>query len=211
MSRRYDKIAIMPTRPTQAPLVGDRVYLRAPRRAEAAEFLAAARASRRLHGAWVTAPLDQEAFDAYITRFGARRTESRTHAGYLARRRDDDTLVGVFNFSEIVRGSFHSAYLGYYGFRGNIGKGYMKEGLALSLDAAFGPLALHRVEVNVQPANDRSIGLVTALGFTREGFSRRYLRIAGRWRDHVRFAMLAEDWRTLRRAAATRATAAGSR
>jgi ribosomal-protein-alanine N-acetyltransferase len=198
MSRRYDKIAIMPTRPTQAPLVGERVYLRAPRQADAAAFLAAARESRRLHGAWVTAPLDREAFDAYVTRFGGRRSQGRTHMGYLARRRDDDTLVGVFNLSEIVRGSFHSAYLGYYGFRGNAGKGYMREGLALALDAAFGPLALHRVEVNVQPANERSIGLVASLGFTQEGFSRRYLRIAGRWRDHARFAMLAEDWRALR-------------
>jgi len=197
----------MPTRPTQAPLVGERVYLRAPRRADATAFLAAAQASRRLHGTWVTAPLDAEAFDAYVTRFGARRTHGRTHVGYLARRRDDDTLVGVFNFSEIVRGSFCSAYVGYYGFRGNTGRGYMKEGLALALDAAFGPLALHRVEVNVQPANERSVGLVTSLGFTREGFSRRYLRIAGRWRDHVRFAMLAEDWRALRRAPRSRAPA----
>lgn len=201
----------MPTRPTQAPPVGDRVYLRPPRRADQAEFLAAAQASRRLHGPWVTAPLDPEGFDAYVARFGTRRTASRTHAGYVARRRDDDSLVGVFNFSEIVRGSFHSAYLGYYGFRGNAGKGYMKEGLVLALDAAFGPLALHRVEVNVQPANARSIALVERLGFTREGFSRGYLRIAGRWRDHVRFAMLAEDWRTLRRKHAPRARAPGRR
>jgi ribosomal-protein-alanine N-acetyltransferase len=79
------------------------------------------------------------------------------------------------------------------------GRGYMREGLALVLDEAFGPLALHRLEVNVQPANARSIALVEALGFTREGFSRRYVKIAGRWRDHARYAMLAEDWRGLRR------------
>ena len=195
----------MPTRPPRALLVGDRVYLSAPRRADATQFLAAVHASRRLHGAWVTAPLDRDAFDSYVARFGPRRSGSPTHVGYVARRRDDDSLVGVFNYSEIVRGAFHSAYLGYYGFRANTGKGYMKEGLALALDAAFGPLDLHRVEVNVQPANLRSIALVRGLGFTREGFSRRYLRIAGRWRDHVRFAMLADDWQALRRPAAPRA------
>jgi ribosomal-protein-alanine N-acetyltransferase len=126
------------------------------------------------------------------------------HAGYVALRRDDHSLVGVFNFSEIVRGAFQNAYLGYYAFRLNTGKGLMKEGLALALDAAYGALGLHRVEVNIQPGNARSIGLVTSMGFAQEGFSRGYLRIAGRWRDHVRFAMLAEDWQAQRRSLAAR-------
>jgi ribosomal-protein-alanine N-acetyltransferase len=198
----------MPTRPSRASLVGDRTWLRAPRASDAAAFVAAARASRTLHGAWVVAPQTRRAFATYLARFGASRARERGHLGYVALRRDDHTLVGVFNFSEIVRGSFQSAYLGYYGFKSNSGQGLMKEALALALDLAFGPLALHRVEVNIQPRNARSVGLVTALGFTHEGFSRRYLRIAGRWRDHVRFAMLAEDWRVLRRTAARRRKAA---
>src|SRR6185369_3506409 len=118
-----------------------------------------------------------------------------THAGVLVRRADDDALVGVFNFSGIVRGSFDSAYLGYYAFAPHNGSGHMVEGLALALDFAFRTLKLHRVEVNVQPRNARSHALVAGAGFVREGFSRRYLRIAGRWRDHVRYAMLVEDWR----------------
>jgi ribosomal-protein-alanine N-acetyltransferase len=74
----------------------------------------------------------------------------------------------------------------------------MIEGMALALDVAFRRLRLHRVEINVQPANARSIALAERLGFAREGYSRRYLKIAGRWRDHLRYAMLAEDWRALR-------------
>jgi ribosomal-protein-alanine N-acetyltransferase len=185
----------MPTRPSRPTLVGERVYLRVPRKSDVAAFLAAARASRRLHGSWVAAPQTPAGFAAYVGRFGGRRLPSRVHAGYAVLRRDDDSWVGVFNFSEIVRGAFQNAYLGYYGFRANAGKGLMKEGLGLALDAAFGPLGLHRVEVNIQPGNVRSIGLVTSMGFAQEGFSRGYLRIAGRWRDHVRFAMLSEDWR----------------
>jgi len=194
----------MPTRPSRPTLVGERVYLRAPRKSDAAAFLAAAHASRRLHGSWVAAPQTPAGFAAYVGRFGGRRSPSRVHAGYAALRRDDDSWVGVFNFSEIVRGAFQNAYLGYYGFRANAGKGLMKEGLGLALDAAFGPLGLHRVEVNIQPGNVRSIGLVMGVGFAQEGFSRGYLRIAGRWRDHVRYAMLSEDWRASRRPRAPR-------
>jgi ribosomal-protein-alanine N-acetyltransferase len=71
--------------------------------------------------------------------------------------------------------------------------------MALALDIAIVRLKLHRVEVNIQPTNTRSLRLAQRIGFTREGFSRRYVKIAGRWRDHVRLAILAEDWRKLRR------------
>ena len=77
----------------------------------------------------------------------------------------------------------------------------MSEGLELVLRVAFRVLKLHRVEANVQPANRRSLSLVRRAGFVREGYSRRYVRIAGRWRDHVRMALLVEDWRARRRKA----------
>jgi len=104
-------------------------------------------------------------------------------------------LVGVINVSEIVHGAFRSAYLGYHAFVPHAGRGYMTEGLGLALRWAFGELRLHRVEANIQPGNRASRRLVRRLGFQREGFSRRYLKVAGRWRDHERWALLAEDWR----------------
>jgi ribosomal-protein-alanine N-acetyltransferase len=77
----------------------------------------------------------------------------------------------------------------------------MREGLALALEYAFGTLKLHRVEVNIQPSNARSLALVERVGFVREGYSRRYVKIRGRWRDHVRYALLVEDWRAAKRRA----------
>src|SRR5437899_8234797 len=186
----------MPTRSPPSAATGFRVHLRAPRPTDERAFLRAARASRALHGRWAKAPSTRSEFVAFVKRYGA---DAPAHASFLVLRNSDDALCGVFNFSEIVRNAFNSAYLGYYAFAPHAGGGLMTEGFALVLDVAFGELGLHRVEVNVQPTNRRSLALVARLHFFCEGYSRRYVKIAGRWRDHVRFAMLAEDWRRLRR------------
>lgn len=177
---------------------GFSVYLRPPRNADARAFLAAVRASRKLHGAWVQPPATPVRFNQFVGRFGSFATRdplAATHVGFLVCRCDDDAMVGVFNLSEIVRGVFQSAYLGYYAFSPHAGAGYMAEGLELTLGIAFRVLKLHRLEANIQPSNLRSLALARDAGFVREGYSRRYVRIAGRWRDHVRLALLVEDWR----------------
>jgi ribosomal-protein-alanine N-acetyltransferase len=174
---------------------GLRVYLRPPRATDATAFLAGVKASRRLHGDWVQPPVTPAGYDAFLRRFGgyeARDPLEITHAGLLVCRCTDDALVGVFNIGEIVRGHFESAYLWYYGFAPHAGAGYMAEGLELVLHIAFRVLKLHRIEANVPPTNRRSLALVRRAGFVREGYSRRYVRVAGRWCDHVRLTLLVE-------------------
>lgn len=180
---------------------GPRVYLRRPLPSDAPILTAAVTSSTRLHGKWVQAPATAARYAAYLRRFAGRKSRLATkasHVGLLVCRRDNGAPVGVFNFSDIVHGGFQSAYLGYYALAPHAGRGYMSEGFALALSFAFRTLKLHRVEVNVQPGNARSIALVRRAGLTREGFSRRYIKIAGRWRDHERWAMLVEDWRSRR-------------
>jgi [ribosomal protein S5]-alanine N-acetyltransferase len=70
----------------------------------------------------------------------------------------------------------------------------MSEGVSLAIDYAFNTLGLHRVEANIQPENRASINLVSRLGFTKEGFSQKYLKINGEWRDHERWALTVENW-----------------
>lgn len=175
-----------------------RVYLRPPGKSDALGFLSAVKASRELHAAWVHPPSTPARYAAFVRRYGsstARNVLAATHVGLLVCRREDDAIVGVINIGEIVRGLFKSAYLGYYAFTPHTGAGYMSEGIELALAMAFRTLKLHRVEANVQPTNLQSLALVRRAGFVREGYSRRYVRIAGRWRDHVRMALLIEDWR----------------
>lgn len=178
------------------------MYVRPPRKSDAASFVAAVKASRQLHRGWVQPPATPARYAAFVRRYASLDKPGGpppTHVGLVVCRRDDDSLVGVFNISEIVRGLFNSGYLGYYAFAPHAGTGCMTEGLDLVLRVAFRELRLHRLEANVQPSNARSLAFVRRAGFVREGYSRRYVRIGGQWRDHVRLALLAEDWRARRR------------
>lgn len=173
---------------------GERVFLRHPRARDRDEFLDRARASRRLHGRWVAAPSDAEGFAIYL-----RRAKSADVEALLVCRKEDGVIVGTYTISQIFHGHLCSAYLGYYAFEPFARHGYMREGLGLALRYAFGPLGLHRLEANIQPGNERSLALVRDAGFRCEGLSPRYLKIAGRWRDHERWAILAEDLHPPRR------------
>lgn len=167
-----------------------RVQLKKPSVQDEPRFLEAARRSQAFLRRWSPPPCTSAAYRAYI-----RRLAPPTHEGRFVVLRSSGELVGVINVSEIVRGSFNSAYLGYYAFVPHAGRGYMTEGLALALRWVFGSLGLHRVEANIQPGNEPSRALVQRLGFRCEGFSPRYLKVAGRWRDHERWALTVEDWR----------------
>ena len=170
--------------------VGPRVRLAFPRARDRDEVLSLNRASRALHRGWVAPPTTTAQFARFVAR--SRRPD---FAGFLIRRLADDAILGAVEVSQIVLGAFRSAYLGYQLGAPYVRQGYMSEALRLVLAYGFGPLGLHRLEANVRPENAASIALVRRLGFTREGYSRRYLKVGGRWRDHERWAILAEDWR----------------
>jgi [ribosomal protein S5]-alanine N-acetyltransferase len=180
---------VAPARRRRADPAGRRaatVYVRPPVADDQAAFLAAVRRSRALHRPWTSAPDTTEKFVAWLERMTA-----PAHHPFLVCRRDDDALVGVINLSNVVLGAFCSGYLGYYAFAGHERQGLMRQGLLAVVKHAFGPLKLHRVEANIQPGNAASIALARSCGFAREGFSPRYLKIGGRWRDHERWALLA--------------------
>ena len=169
------------------------VTIEAPSPRRQKEFLAAVRRSRALHGLLASPPATPARYKTYL-----RRCREGQKLGHFVVTEAGE-LAGVINISEIVRDIFQSGYLGYYAFEPHAGRGHMRAGLAEVLRLAFRDYGLHRVEANIQPGNARSIALVRGLGFRHEGFSPRYLKLAGRWRDHERWALTIEDWRAAAR------------
>ena len=167
-----------------------RVAIRLVRPEDGPELIAANLASIALHEPWVFPCRDEAGFMGYVARCDGERS-----VGFIARETGSGRIAGVVNLNEIVRGYFQSAYMGYYGIAGMEGRGLMGEAVGLVVAHAFEELGLHRVEANIQPDNRPSIALVKRLGFRKEGYSPRYLRIGGAWRDHERWAILADEWR----------------
>ncbi len=163
-----------------------RIYIRPPALPDQREFLASVRKSGSLHAPWTVAPANPAQFRAYIERMA-----QPTNCAFLVCRRDNETIAGVINITNIVLGLFRSGYVGYYAFTGHERQGYMREGLQAVVRHAFKSLKLHRLEANIQPGNTASVTLVKACGFSQEGYSPRYLKIGGRWRDHERWAIIA--------------------
>jgi [ribosomal protein S5]-alanine N-acetyltransferase len=168
-----------------------RVFLRTPQDKDLRRFLKAVRKSRALHKGWVTPPCTPRAYRDYL-----KRTDSAQH---FVVDRETGGLVGMINLNNVVLGNFLNAALGYYAFAGFAGRGLMKEGMLLVLSHAFQDLGLHRVEANIQPGNKASLALVRSCGFVKEGFSRKMLKVGGRWRDHERWALLAEEFPLVQR------------
>lgn len=170
--------------------MNSRIVIHRVSQADGSELIAANLASIVLHEPWVYPCRDVAGFHAYLERSDGERS-----VGFIAREQARNRIVGVVNINEIVRGVFQSAYLGYYGMAGFEGQGLMREAVSLVVTQAFGALGLHRLEANIQPDNEPSRALVKRLGFRQEGYSPRYLKIGGEWRDHERWAILSEDWK----------------
>lgn len=166
-----------------------RVFVRKPTEEDCQELLSLHQRSQEFHFPWAFPPSTEEECKDYISR-----CQNEDFQGLLICHLAHKKIVGVANLSQIFYKAFQSAYLGYYVDVNFANQGLMSEGISMVIDYAFNTLGLHRVEANIQPKNRASINLVNRLGFTKEGFSRRYLKINGAWRDHERWALTVEDW-----------------
>jgi ribosomal-protein-alanine N-acetyltransferase len=102
-------------------------------------------------------------------------------------------LAGQLNASNVVHGALRSCSVGYWIDGALAGRGVVPTALALAIDHCFAAAGLHRVEVNIRPENAASLRVVEKLGLRQEGFYERFLDIDGAWRDHLAFAVTAEE------------------
>lgn len=171
-----------------------RVSLRRPRLEDHEGYVELRRSSEDFHRPWFPAtppghdPLSREAFEQFVRANGM---VSRRERRFIVSR-DGDELLGIVNLGEIVRGSFQSCYMGYWIGARHARQGHMTEALCHAVELAFTELGLHRIEANIRPENEPSLRVIQRLGFRREGYSPRYLEIDGEWRDHERWALLAD-------------------
>lgn len=167
---------------------GPRVGIRSFTLDDGPEFTARARESKDLHRPWLFPPDTGAGYAGYAGPL----IEDPSRAGFLVCEKDSGDIAGFININNIVRGGFQCGALGYGVFVHAAGRGLMREGLDLVIGYAFGPLGLHRLEINVQPGNTASIALARGAGFRLEGFSPDMIFIDGAWRDHERWALTVE-------------------
>ena len=183
----------LPTAP-EARLRGKRVFLRSPTTADYHEYESLMKISQPVFRELLGKFKGRKQFNDYL-----QRCEREDFYGFLICRREDGAILGNMNLFNLIRRSVQSATLGYFVGAPHGRQGYATEALQVMLRFAFRKLKLHRIEASIQPHNKASAALVKRAGFTLEGYSRRLVRIAGKWRDHERWALLVEDWRHARR------------
>ncbi|GAA5192334.1 GNAT family protein [Rugosimonospora acidiphila] len=105
----------------------------------------------------------------------------------------DDRIVGRINLNDIVRGPFLNAHLGYWVGRADNGRGVATAAVRHLARVAFEEQGLHRIQAGTLRHNVGSQTVLQRNGFVRFGVAEKYLKIAGKWQDHVLFQLLADE------------------
>lgn len=189
---------ILSTRMPAVRIDGSTVYVRPPQKRDRSEWVHLRQLSREFLVPWEPAwPPDAATSAAFNRRY--RRFcldwQSRSGFAFFIFEQSSDALTGGITLSNVRRGVAQCGNIGYWMGEPFAGQGIMSEAVALVLSFSFDTLGLHRVEAACLPHNDASRHLLLKTGFHEEGIARRYLRINGRWQDHVTHAILRDDFK----------------
>ncbi|MEM0906292.1 MAG: GNAT family protein [Pseudomonadota bacterium] len=177
-------------------LFGTRTTLKMPVGGDYTEWSTLRAASRRFLKPWEpTWPRDDLTRMAYRRRVRRYQREIRADEGYafFVFERETNALVGGITLAHVKRGVTQSCSMGYWAGEKFAGRGLMGDAVRTLVPFCFSTLGLNRIEAATLPHNERSIRLLKRVGFTEEGYARRFLCIDGAWRDHILFGLVAGD------------------
>lgn len=144
-------------------------------------------------------PMPAEDRGSFAARCAIRERERHLGTGYGFGIFAGSRFAGEVTLSSIQRGPFQSAFIGYWVDQALAGQGIVPEAVVVTLQFAFESIGLHRVEISIIPRNSASRRVVEKLELRMEGVAERFLEIDGRWEDHARYAITAEEWEQRRR------------
>jgi ribosomal-protein-alanine N-acetyltransferase len=174
-----------------------RLYMRVPVRSDWSEWAEIRSDSRGFlvpwEPTWPADSLSKAAFRRRLAKYSEDWSNDKGYA-FLIFRRLDNALVGGITIANVRRGVAQSASFGYWISRKHARNGYMTEGVHGACGFAFDNLSLNRIEAACLPINKPSQGVLTKSGFRYEGLAKKYLKINGKWEDHMMFALLKEEF-----------------
>ena len=183
---------------TSSEIVGRRVRLRPLREDDFEEWREVRTRCRDWLLPWeprpAGAPYPPEDRGSFLARCAMRERERQLGSGYGFGIFTHGSLAGEINLSSVQRGPFQNAYVGYWIDQLQAGRGLVPESCVLLFRFAFEELGLHRLQISIIPRNRPSRRVAQKLWLRGEGIALRYLEIDGRWEDHVRYAITAEEW-----------------
>ena len=184
------------TSTTNPTIRAKKVVLRTPTSSDHAQWAHLREESRAFLAPWEPIwPADDLTKIAFRRRIRRYQREIRNGSGYpfLVFAPDEETLLGGITLAHIQRGVTQSGVIGYWMGARYAGKGYMTAAVRAIVEYGFDTLQLNRIEAACLPHNAASVRLLEKVGFTREGYARKYLCIDGRWQDHILFGLVRDD------------------
>jgi ribosomal-protein-alanine N-acetyltransferase len=169
------------------------VRLRPLRVSDVGAWEAVQRRNRDWLGPWEATSPDGSAAPTFPAVVRAFRREARAGRMIPLVVEVDGRFRGQVSVTQITWGSARSGAVGYWIDRDVAGRGITPLAVAMVADHCFGTVGLHRLEVNIRPENAASLAVVRKLNLREEGVRRAYIHIDGAWRDHLSFAVTAED------------------
>ena len=178
-------------------LSGKNIFLRPPKRRDSIKWQKLRLSSKSFLSPWEpkwdASSCSRRAFMRYLKNSSYLANIDRSYS-FLIFKEEDKDLVGGINVFNVRRGVSQSSSIGYWIGKRYSRKGYMFEALSILLPSLFVDLRLHRIEAAVLTHNKPSRNLLEKIGFKQEGICRSYLKIDGKWQDHIMYSLLKRDY-----------------